>query len=109
MVCAIVDAAHELARRRLMEGRWQAVMAATAKGMLVEHGVQRLMRARILAARASGNLDTEQRETARLLDIVEELGDDLEPETSELLEQLRLRRGVEVLRPHPPPGVRSSR
>ncbi len=89
MVSEIVDAAYELAHRRLMEGRYRAAIEATAKGLLIEPGMERLWRVRILAARASGNQPAEQDAIARLLAITSELGGDLENETTTLLAQLR--------------------
>ncbi len=89
MTEAIVDAAYELAHRRLMEGRYRSVLDATTKGLLVEPGVERLWRARILAAHAAGDQDAERDAIARLLAITTELDVDLETETTELLAQLR--------------------
>lgn len=86
---AIVDAAHELARRRLMEGRYQSALDAVARGLLAEPGVERLWRLRIMAAHAGGDQTLAQEALAQLLDINDRHGRDLEPATSELLEQLR--------------------
>ena len=89
MRSAIVDAAHELARRRLMEGRYQAALDAVARGLLAEPGVERLWRLRIMAAHAGGDQTLAQDAVTELLDINDRHGRDLEPATSELLEQLR--------------------
>jgi DNA-binding SARP family transcriptional activator len=89
MISAIVDVAYELARRRLIEGRWRAAEQAVVVGLTVEPGMERLWRIRIMAAHASGNPAAEQEATDRLLAIVDELGGDLEEETEQLLQELR--------------------
>jgi len=89
MVSAVVDAAYELARRRLMEGRWRAAEQAIVVGLTLEPGMERLWRIRIMAAHSSGNPAAEKEAIDRLLAIADELGGDLEPETERLLEQLR--------------------
>lgn len=88
MRSAIVDAAHELARRRLMEGRHQSALDAADRGLLAEPGVERLWRLRIMAARAGGDQTLERDAVAELLDLNERQGRDLEPATSEMLQQL---------------------
>jgi hypothetical protein len=88
MTSAIVDASNELARRRLREGRWRAAEAAVVIGLSVEPGMERLWRARILAAHSSGNTAGVQEAVDRMLAIVDELGGDLEDETEQLLTQL---------------------
>lgn len=88
MISAIVDAAYELARRRLMEGQWRAAEAAVVTGLSVEPGMERLWRARILAAYAGGNQVALQEAVDRLLAIAGDLGGDLEQPTEDLLEQL---------------------
>lgn len=85
---AISDAAYELARRRLIEGRWRAAEQAAATGITVEPGAERLWRARIIAAYASGNTDGADQLIARLTSIVESIGADFDPETEQLLDQL---------------------
>ena len=88
MISAVVDAAYELARRRLMEGQWRAAEQAIVVGLTLEPGMERLWRVRIMAAHSSGNPAAEQEAVERLLAIVDELGGDLEPETEQLLDQL---------------------
>jgi hypothetical protein len=88
MTSAIVDASNELARRRLREGRWRAAEAAIVIGLSVEPGMERLWRARILAAHSSGNTAGVQEAVDRMLAIADELGGDLEDETEQLLSQL---------------------
>lgn len=88
-IAAILDASYELARRRLMDGRWRDAEEATLVGIGVEPGVERLWRARILATHARGNIDAVQEVVDRFLALAEHWGGDLEPETEELLEQLR--------------------
>lgn len=89
MISTVVDAAYELARRRLMEGQWRAAEQAVVVGLTLEPGMERLWRVRILAAHLSGNPTAEKEAIDRLLAIAEELGGDLEDETAHLLEELR--------------------
>ncbi len=88
MIAAIVDAAWELGRRRLLEGHWQAATTAAAVGLDVEPGMERLARIQILAAHAAGNPDATQAAIDRLLDVVDELGGDLEDVTEQLIHDL---------------------
>lgn len=88
MISAVVDVSYELARRRLMDGRWRAAEAAVVVGLSIEPGMERLWRARILAAHASGNADAVQEAVDRMLAIADDLGGDLEDETEHLLAQL---------------------
>ncbi|MDP9220612.1 MAG: LysM peptidoglycan-binding domain-containing protein [Actinomycetota bacterium] len=89
MISAIVDASYELARRRLMEGRWRATEQAIVVGLSLEPGMERLWRVRILAAHASGNPAAEKEAINRMLSVTDDLGGDLEPETEQLLRELR--------------------
>lgn len=89
MISAIVDASYELARKRLMEGRWRAAEQAVVVGLSLEPGMERLWRVRILAAHASGNPAAEQEAISRMLSVTEDLGGDLEEETERLLRELR--------------------
>lgn len=103
MITAIVDAAYELARRRLMEGDWRAAETATVLGLSIEPGMERLWRMRILAAHASGNTAAVQEAVDRLMVITDDLGSDLEPATDELLTQLAERSKISR-RPRPSAG-----
>lgn len=85
MISEIVDASYELARRRLMQGRWRAVEQAVVIGLALEPALERLWRLRILAAHESRNTAATKEAIARLLAITDELGGDLEPETANLL------------------------
>jgi DNA-binding SARP family transcriptional activator len=88
MIEAIAEAALELARRRLMEGRWRAAEQAAVAGLSVEPVMEQLWRMRILAAHSSGNHTGVREAVDRLLVIADRVGGDLEPETEELLQQL---------------------
>jgi DNA-binding SARP family transcriptional activator len=103
MISEIVDASYELARRRLMEGRWRAAEAAVVTGLAIEPAQERLWRMRILAAHESRDPAAEQEAIERMLAITDDLGGDLEPRTTELLNQLRPARGVA---PSPEPSPR---
>lgn len=89
MISAIVDAAYELAHRRLMEGRWRAAEEAAALGVNLEPGIERIWRIRILAAHESRNKQAEKEAIDRMLIITDELESDLEPETVQLLADLK--------------------
>lgn len=86
MISEIVDASYELARRRLMQGRWRAVEQAVVIGLALEPALERLWRLRILAAHESRNTAATKEAIDRLLAVTDELGGDLEPETENLLE-----------------------
>jgi len=88
MIASIVDAAHELGRRRLLEGRWRDATHAAVTGLSVEPGMERLWRIRILAERAAGNTTAADDAVNRLLLITDELGGDLEDATEQLLADL---------------------
>lgn len=85
----IADASYELARRRLMEGRHRAAEEAIVVGLSIEPAIERLWRMRILAAHESRNPAAEAEAIDRLLAIAEELEFELEPETDELLTELK--------------------
>ena len=89
LTAQIVDAAYELARRQLMEGRYQAVLQTTTKGLIVESSMERLWRLKILAAHLTGNTTVEADAINRVLQLRELLGGELEPETTQLLTELR--------------------
>lgn len=88
MIAAIVDASYELARRRLMEGRWRDATQAAVVGLTVEPGLERLARIRILAAHSAGNRAEEGKAIAQLLAVADDLGGDLEEQTEKLLADL---------------------
>ncbi|GAA1435915.1 LysM peptidoglycan-binding domain-containing protein [Microlunatus lacustris] len=85
MISDIVDASYELARRRLMQGRWRAAEEAIVIGLAIEPVLERLWRLRILAAHESRNTAATKEAIDRLLAITDELGGDLETETENLL------------------------
>ena len=89
LISEIVDASYELARRRLMEGRWRAAEQAVVVGLRIEPAQENLWRLRILAAHESRNRAAEAEAIERLLTITDELECDLEPETENLLVALK--------------------
>ncbi len=91
MTAHIVDAAYELARRRLLSGRWQAAEAATVVGLMVEPAWEPLWRLRIMAAHEARNLSAVTEAVARMLVITDTVTGDLEPATLELLSALESR------------------
>lgn len=89
LIAEIVDAAYELGRRRLMEGRWRSAEQAVVIGLAIEPAQEMLWRLRILAAHEARNPDAEAEAIERLLAITDELECDLEPETETLLAALK--------------------
>lgn len=89
MISAIADVAYELAHRRLMDGRWRAADEAAARAVSIEPGLERLWRVRILAAHEAHNAAAESEAIDRMLLTIDELGFDLEPETTQLLAALQ--------------------
>ena len=88
MISAVVDAAHELARRRLRQGAWRAADTAATTGLLVEPGMEALWRLRLRALHGAGNAPALLAATARLTSLFDDLGIDLEEDTERLLTQL---------------------
>lgn len=89
LIAEIVDAAYELARRRLMEGRWRAAEQAVVTALAIEPAQESLWRLRILAAHESRDTSAVDEAIARLMAITEQLECDLEPETEALLDALK--------------------
>lgn len=89
LISEIVDASYELAKRRLMAGKWRAAEQAVVVGLRIEPGQEMLWRLRILAAHESRNPAAETEAIDRLLTITEQLECDLEPETEQLLADLK--------------------
>jgi nucleoid-associated protein YgaU len=88
MISAIVDVAHELARRALLEADATLARRAAAAGLQADPGAELLWRDTLKAEWLAGDLDSVRHTAERLTALAEELGDDLEPETIALLEQL---------------------
>ncbi|MFZ0161047.1 MAG: hypothetical protein WAL50_18610 [Kineosporiaceae bacterium] len=89
MITQIVDVSYELARRRLMEGRWQAAESAVVVGLMVEPAWEPLWRLRIMAAYEGRNPAAVREAVARLLAVTDALETDLDPSTLTLLEAVR--------------------
>lgn len=89
LIGEIVDASYELARRRLMEGRWRAAEQAVVVGLRIEPAQESLWRLRILAAHESRSPELEAEAIERLLTITDQLECDLEPETEQLLAAIK--------------------
>jgi nucleoid-associated protein YgaU/DNA-binding SARP family transcriptional activator len=89
LVSEVVDASYALTKRRLMEGHWRGAEAAVVVGLLVDPAQEALWRLRILAAHESRNPAAEAEAIDRLLAITEALEADLEPETEQLLAELK--------------------
>lgn len=88
MISAIGDAAHELARRALVDGDATLARQAAAAGLQADPGAELLWRDALRAEWLAGDLAGLNSTADRLIDLANKLGDDLEPETDELLEEL---------------------
>jgi nucleoid-associated protein YgaU len=88
MISAIVDVAHELARRALLDGNAPLARRAAAAGLYADPGAELLWRDALKAEWLAGDLTGLATTADRLSALADELGDDLEPETLELLEKL---------------------
>jgi hypothetical protein len=93
MISAISDAAHELARRALLDGDATLARQAAAAGLQSDPGAELLWRDALRAEWLAGDLAGLNSTADRLIDLASKLGDDLEPETEELLDEL-LRRST---------------
>ncbi|QOK22615.1 LysM peptidoglycan-binding domain-containing protein [Janibacter indicus] len=88
MIFAITTAATELARRRLMEGRWAAAHDATVVGLTVEPGVEALWRLQLLATHELGDPVARDAAAFGLADCGRLADGVLEPASRELLATL---------------------
>ena len=88
MISAIVDAAHELARRALLEADATLARRAAAAGLQADPGAELLWRDALKAEWLAGDRDGLNITADRLCALAKEFGDDLEPETEELLNEL---------------------
>lgn len=88
MISAIVDVAHELARRALLDGNAPLARRAAAAGLHADPGAELLWRDALKAEWLAGDLTGLATTADRLSALADELGDDLEPETLELLNEL---------------------
>lgn len=88
MIAAIVDAAHELAQRGLRAGDPYLARKAATIGLQAEPGMEVLWRDRIEAEHLAGNRAGIDDAVARLTAITDDLGDDLEEATVNLIQEL---------------------
>jgi nucleoid-associated protein YgaU len=88
MISAIVDVAHELALRALLDGNAPLARRAAAAGLHADPGAELLWRDALKAEWLAGDLTGLATTADRLSALADELGDDLEPETLELLDEL---------------------
>lgn len=99
MISAIVDAAHELARRALLEGNAPLARHAAAAGLQTDPGAELLWRDALRADWLAGDLTGLTTTADRLSALADELGDDLEAETIELLDELLNHRSRQTAAP----------
>lgn len=88
MTSTIVDAAVELARRRLLEGVWGAAEEVAVLGIRVAPEVEALWRVRITAAAKAGKWAAVEDLIQRLLVIIDDIGGGMDDETADLLAKL---------------------
>jgi LysM repeat protein len=96
MISAIVDASHILATRALLAGDATLARRAAAAGLHVDPGIELLWRDALKADWLAGDREGLVTTADRLSALVEELGDDLEPETIELMDELLRRQSRQV-------------
>jgi len=88
MISAIVDVAHELARRALLAGDAPLARRAAAAGLQADPGAELLWRDALKAEWLAGDRPGLLTTADRLSALADDLGDDLEPETVALLDEL---------------------
>jgi DNA-binding SARP family transcriptional activator len=88
MIAAIGDVADELARRALHAGDHRTALRATLTGLAAEPGSEILWRHRLRAHHAANDRDALEQAIAQLTVLADELGGDLEDETTQLINEL---------------------
>ena len=88
MLAAIVDVAHEVARRALQTGDTATARQAAAVGRLVDAADERVWRDGIRAEWAAGRADDATRLVSQLQDLLADLETEAEPETEELFAEV---------------------
>ena len=88
IISAIVDVAHELARRALLDANAPLARRAAAAGLQADPGAELLWRDALKAEWLAGDRTGLESTADRLTALIDELGDDLEPDTIALLEEL---------------------
>ncbi|MBT2418023.1 LysM peptidoglycan-binding domain-containing protein [Streptomyces sp. ISL-22] len=88
MTTAVVDASVRLAERLLAEGDAAAARAVADRGLKVDPADELLHRLAIKAAAAMGDRQAVEEYVAQVDFVVQSLGTDMQPETSELLSDL---------------------
>jgi nucleoid-associated protein YgaU len=88
MLAAIVDVAHEVARRALQTGDTATARQAAAVGRLVDAADERVWRDGIRAEWAAGRADDATRLVIQLQDLLADLETEAEPETEELFAEV---------------------
>jgi nucleoid-associated protein YgaU len=91
MVAAVVDVAHEVARRALASGDAATARQASRVGRRVDPANELLWRDGLRAEYVAGNRAAQRRLVDQLLALADELDSDLEPETEQLLAELERR------------------
>ena len=88
MAAAVVDVAHEVARRALTSGDFVTARRATRVGRSVDPTNELLWRDALRAEYVAGDRGAQRRLVDQLLALAEDLDIDLEPETEQLLAEL---------------------
>jgi len=88
MIAAIGDVADELTRRALRAGDHRTALRATLTGLTAEPGSEVLWRHRLRAHHAANDRDALEQAIAQLTILADELGGDLEDETTQLINEL---------------------
>ena len=90
MLSSIVDVAHEVARRALLDGDAGLARHAVAVGRTVDPASERLWRDALRAEHVAGDQTELRRVTRQLHELTDDLDSTLEPATEQLLADLRV-------------------
>lgn len=104
MTSAVVDVAHEVARRAQCAGDAALARQAAAIGLRAERGSELLWRDALRAEWLAGNRQGLEQVADRLTAICEELGSDPDPDTLDVLDELLRRRALGRVNEPPPAG-----
>ncbi|WP_166353516.1 BTAD domain-containing putative transcriptional regulator [Phytoactinopolyspora limicola] len=88
MIAEIVDVCHELAERALRNGDFRGAQRAALRGLEIEPGCELLWRDRLKAEMRLGTRASVLALIAKLRDLADELGGDLEDESVALIEEI---------------------
>lgn len=92
----VTDIAVTVASRSLQAGQYRRTAAAAAKGLLLEQGHEQLRRLEWIALEALGEREELRHSVAELARVNEELGCEEDPDTLDLIDELRARGALQA-------------